>query len=604
MQACDYIRQAALGLHHAHERGLVHRDVKPSNLLVMARDATESGINSLVSDEEPMTPDPAIAARYAGGVVKVLDMGIARMLVEASAEANLTQEGAVLGTVDYLAPEQASNSRAADRRADLYSLGCTFYHLLTGQPPYPEGNAFAKLVQHKLEEPRPIRSSRPDVPAAVVGILGRLMAKRPEDRYRTAAEVAAALAMPAGSASSVRTALSPSRSRVASRSISQGPPTTQITSGAETSEKALRLVPVAEGEKADRPAPRRRRWGLLGLTLVSAWVLAGGVIAWRSGRFATCDVPPLQENHLPTETATPTPSPASQPGVDPLAGFVPPKAAAVFTLNLHQMLQSPAFAKLHGTQWEADLRKGNKGWSWVPLVGADPGKDLQQVQFFLFPHVNNPAMVLARGRFNPGHFVLGPNRLEEVPAGVEKSLRFFHHKDARTGTTTLFAPIGSDLIVAEASRMTAVVALATGVTQVRPPEDSLLQARLKEVDRQQSLWLAVSFDKLNPVPRLDHAVLELYLRPLLRCAQSVQGGITYGTDEVRAHFVFHARDDDNASKLEKFLRDTCEAAKAARHGVKEKDLLPWFRLLAVCQRQRAGTRVELHGRLTAAQLSR
>jgi hypothetical protein len=254
--------------------------------------------------------------------------------------------------------------------------------------------------------------------------------------------------------------------------------------------------------------------------------------------------------------------------------------------------------------WEAEVRKGEKGWGWVPLVGAEPRKDLQQVQFFLFPRLVGTPTVLARGHFDPARFVIGPNRLEEAPAGVEKSFRFFNHKDAKTGKATVFAPVGPDLVVSDASRMPAVVALATGVTKAHPPEDPLLQALLKEVDRKQSLWLAVSFDKLGQVAHLDNTALEYYLRPLFRSAQTVQGGISYGTDEVRADFVFRAKDDDNAKYLEKYLRDASEAAKVARQTVKDKDMLPLLQLLGTAQRKRDGRRLEIHCRLTASQLGR
>jgi eukaryotic-like serine/threonine-protein kinase len=172
--ACDYVRQAALGLQHAHERGLVHRDIKPHNLLV--------------------TPKPTSSSTI--GTVKILDMGLARLVQCEDGESlsALTQEGTVIGTPDYIAPEQAMGAHDVDIRADLYSLGCTLYFLLTGRPPFPGGTLTAKLLQHKLEEPEPVEKLRRDVPAGVAALVRKLMAKRPEDRFQTPAELAQVLA--------------------------------------------------------------------------------------------------------------------------------------------------------------------------------------------------------------------------------------------------------------------------------------------------------------------------------------------------------------------------------------------------------------------------
>src|SRR5262249_47431953 len=105
----------------------------------------------------------------------------------------LTRSGAFLGTPDYIAPEQALNARTVDIRADLYSLGCTFYHFLTGQAPFAGTTWTQKLLQHQLEVPPPVERLRPDVPAAVAAVVRRLMAKHPKDRYQTPAEVVTAL---------------------------------------------------------------------------------------------------------------------------------------------------------------------------------------------------------------------------------------------------------------------------------------------------------------------------------------------------------------------------------------------------------------------------
>jgi WD40 repeat protein/serine/threonine protein kinase len=166
-QACEYVRQAALGLQHAYERGLVHRDIKPSNLLV-------SG----------------------GGVVKILDMGLSRLREGpegGTIDATLTQDGSVVGTPDYMPPEQARDSHGVDVRADIYSLGCTLYHLLAGSVPFPGGSPMEKVFKHQLEEPTPIEKLRTDLPKGLAGIVRKMMAKAPDQRYQTPAEAAQAL---------------------------------------------------------------------------------------------------------------------------------------------------------------------------------------------------------------------------------------------------------------------------------------------------------------------------------------------------------------------------------------------------------------------------
>lgn len=174
-QACDLIRQAALGLQHAFENGLVHRDVKPHNLLL-----------TLVGGE----------GAQKRAVIKILDMGLARLSEGAEEEdksSTMTREGAVMGTVDYMAPEQAMDAHTADTRSDLYSLGCTFYYLLTGQVLFPGGSAMEKLLKHQNQQPTPLEQLRPDASAVVAAILNKLIAKSPEDRYQTPAELAADL---------------------------------------------------------------------------------------------------------------------------------------------------------------------------------------------------------------------------------------------------------------------------------------------------------------------------------------------------------------------------------------------------------------------------
>ena len=175
-QVCDYIRQASLGLQYAHDLGMVHRDIKPANLLVQKNKA-----------------NPASGS----AIVKILDFGLARLHTPdegaAGHDSIVTNAQTVMGTPDFLSPEQARNLHAADGRSDLYSLGCTFYYLLTGTPPFPGGTTMEKLVRHSTEPPTPITSLRNDIPPEVAAIIHKLLAKKPEDRFQNAAEVAAAL---------------------------------------------------------------------------------------------------------------------------------------------------------------------------------------------------------------------------------------------------------------------------------------------------------------------------------------------------------------------------------------------------------------------------
>jgi serine/threonine protein kinase len=189
-QACEYVHQTALGLQHAHERGLVHRDIKPPNLLVSGG-VVSGGVVTGATHHSPLTTHQ----------IKILDLGLARLRQTAdsnrvgNASSLVTPHGPVLmGTPDYLAPEQALDFHSADIRADIYSLGCTFYHLLTGRPPFPGGSLATKIAKHMQAEPAAIEETRPDVGPALAQIIRRMLTKRPEDRYQTPQEVADALA--------------------------------------------------------------------------------------------------------------------------------------------------------------------------------------------------------------------------------------------------------------------------------------------------------------------------------------------------------------------------------------------------------------------------
>jgi serine/threonine protein kinase len=164
-RSCHYVARAAFGLQHAHEAGLVHRDIKPANLILER-----------------------------SGQVKILDLGLARFLNDTADDLTRNMGGrSLIGTADYLAPEQALDSHGADIRADIYSLGVTFFFLLTGRSPFKEGTIRQKLIYHQRQRPEPIRAIRPDVPDGVAKIIDRMLAKAPSERFQEPIDVATAL---------------------------------------------------------------------------------------------------------------------------------------------------------------------------------------------------------------------------------------------------------------------------------------------------------------------------------------------------------------------------------------------------------------------------
>jgi len=165
LRACHYMKQAAKGLDYAHQSGMIHRDIKPGNIMI----------------------DRA-------GNAKILDMGLARFYRDEKDQLTLKYDDKnVLGTADYVSPEQTRDSRNIDTRADIYGLGATFQFMLTGQPPFPDGTVAEKLISHQTKKPRTVREIRPEVSQGLSKIIEKMLAKDPADRFQSASEVAAAL---------------------------------------------------------------------------------------------------------------------------------------------------------------------------------------------------------------------------------------------------------------------------------------------------------------------------------------------------------------------------------------------------------------------------
>ncbi len=218
------------------------------------------------------------------GTVKILDFGLAKMQSELSVNAGLTSTGAFLGSVDYMAPEQADDPRLADIRADIYSLGCTLYHLLSGAPPF-QGTTFEVLEAHRKRAAAPLDRRRSDVPPALAALVATMMAKEPRRRFQTPAEVAQALG-PFLEAEGEPVALPlPTVRRV-------DPPVPSPSAFDEIEPQAVTV------SKAPRPGPRsRRRWG--GVLSTALGLLAAGLIGAGVYRWATLKTELVIETDLP-----------------------------------------------------------------------------------------------------------------------------------------------------------------------------------------------------------------------------------------------------------------------------------------------------------------
>ena len=240
--ACEQVRQAAAGLQHAHEHGLVHRDIKPSNLILADGGSQNASGNA--------------SHNSGNATVKILDLGLALLRENPAEHDGLTSSGQVMGTLDYMAPEQASDTHSVDIRADIYSLGCTLYHLLAGSAPF-SGSQYStilkKMMAHAQTSVPPLGELRSDIPVALSAVLDRMLAKEPADRFSTPGEILAALQPFVGDADLPALL---NRYRSAHKSVEHLDTQLQSTITPVSSSLSDTINPVAQPESASNPTPQ------------------------------------------------------------------------------------------------------------------------------------------------------------------------------------------------------------------------------------------------------------------------------------------------------------------------------------------------------------
>jgi serine/threonine protein kinase len=286
VHAAYYTHQAARGLQHAHEKGMIHRDIKPSNLMLQK-----------------------VGKKH---TIKILDFGLAKASIEGEARSDLTGLGRMLGTPDFIAPEQTRDAANADIRADLYSLGCTLYFLLAGQPPFKGRGMYEVLEAHQFHTPRPLTLIRPEVPAELAAIVAKLMAKDPAQRYQTPAEVLTALApfiRPTNSMSighpparAEATAEPPSSAETIPPAGSTSPVPTVPRKPAEASAALTEASAVQDERPSSEPAARSEP---LPLRQVATWVF------WAFTQATTFLLAATGFAYLTADAANPAPVPGA-----------------------------------------------------------------------------------------------------------------------------------------------------------------------------------------------------------------------------------------------------------------------------------------------------
>jgi serine/threonine-protein kinase len=579
--ACDFIRQAALGLHHAHEQGFVHRDVKPQNLLVASRNVSGSSIRipriDLAAKKVDTTPQPIAASLFTGGTVKILDMGLIRSHTDPAeaGEPALTQHGVVIGTLDYLSPEQARSSHQVDPRADLYSLGCTLYHLLSGRVPFPGGLPLDKLLRHQTETPTPIRELRRDVPVELEQVLLAMLAKRPEERTQTAAAVAAAL-LPFTVPSRRTMTPAPTRRVVPETNVFADLDESPTLSGShgqaqKTTQTIVRPKVITRKMRATRDDSRKRSW--------KSWLAVAAVLL-----LAVLALPFLLKK--PPAAAKAAEEVKQEVAVDRLVDYVPPDAAAVLHLQPRPFLTAPIFRR--GDWSPLDPGAGHL----FALLGVEARRDVDWIRFHFPSGDADQAHWLAHGTFDSSGFSTGRDAPQLVQSGLYrysaagKTMHLGHHRDYLLAGP--LGPVSAGLDHA-----------AKGSTA--QPLDAIKQL-LNQIDRKHHVWLAVAppllgkVRRLTGLPRADRTA-----NVLLENTTTIDAGLTCG-DDLQLHVSLQAKTDQSARQILQEIQFFKNIVQGWLDFIpaKEYEKRLWLQLVHQAKLTRTGLMVSLSSQVTPA----
>jgi serine/threonine protein kinase/formylglycine-generating enzyme required for sulfatase activity len=371
-QAVRYIKQAASGLKAAHAAGIVHRDIKPGNLLL---------------DKQ--------------GTIKILDMGLARLSGDVSKQAELTDTGVVMGTVDYMPPEQATDTKTADVRSDIYSLGCTLYFLLTGKPVYDGNSLMAKLLAHRDQPIPSLRTARNDITGELDALFRRMIAKSPDDRYRTMANVLEALEQchlgdASDSASSygfvalaekgIPVVGSPGDAEPVGAGTDSGGSATKTKGSQGTVATPKAASPAGAGgnpRAADTSGSKRSRSIIIASSVAGGLVVIGTISAWLLGAFGRSSSPPPV-----VETKPEVPAVAIAPFSAEMASAIQKECALSInrpadysnTLGMKLVLIPKGQFDMGTSAGEIDvLQKTTADDVWKPRYASETSRSRQQI---------------------------------------------------------------------------------------------------------------------------------------------------------------------------------------------------------------------------------